>query len=271
MKNVFKNVFSHSFSPPSLLSRIHSTIFAIHFLVAIKTKNKKKKTLDVDISRLLHKIAHNHEKTADDNSGITKSNELCFIDTKSPSLLRLHHHHHHHHQRQAKSSLGDVVMHFSPPSKDSVNTDFNAISESGRNSVSRQSLIGEFTLVASFYMWKEASSALRTYVFSLSLTTHKRSSFAAFCSHHQFVCWTHQFYFVSCDDCAVLTFVNVFVCGSFFSCSGRDTGLCMWVLDEWSKRSKSLELSLMIHDSAGCKIRRKFCSSHNVPDYAALF
>lgn len=46
-------------------------------------------------------------------------------------------------------------MHFSPPSKDSINTDFtnlNAISESGRNSVSRQSLIGEFTLVASFYM-----------------------------------------------------------------------------------------------------------------------
>lgn len=96
----------------------------------------------MEISRLLHKIAHNHEITADDNSGITKSNEHCFTDTKSPSLIRLHHHHH---QRQAKSSLGDVVMHFSPPSKDSVNTDFTNF-----NSVSRQSLIGEFTLVASF-------------------------------------------------------------------------------------------------------------------------
>jgi hypothetical protein len=88
------------------------------------------------------------KNTADDNRGITKSSEHCFIDTKSPSLIRLHHH-----QRQTKSSLGDVVMHFSPPSKDSINTDFtnfNAISESGRNSVSRQSLIGEFTLVASF-------------------------------------------------------------------------------------------------------------------------
>lgn len=44
-------------------------------------------------------------------------------------------------------------MHFSPPSKDSINTDFtnlNAISESGRNSVSRQSLLGEFAVGESF-------------------------------------------------------------------------------------------------------------------------
>lgn len=103
---------------------------------------------------------------ADDNSGITKSNECCFIETKSPSLMRLHHQQQ---QRQIKSSLGDVVMHFSPPSKDSINTDFtnlNAISESGRNSVSRQSLIGEFTLVASYYVWKK--NVIEPYVCSFS-------------------------------------------------------------------------------------------------------
>lgn len=83
---------------------------------------------------------------ADDNNGIAKSNEYCFIDTNSPSLMHLHRQHQH---RQLKASLNDAAMHFSPPSKDSINTDFtnlNAISESGRNSVSRQSLIGEFTL-----------------------------------------------------------------------------------------------------------------------------
>lgn len=82
---------------------------------------------------------------ADDNKSIAKSNECCFIETKSPSLIHLHPQH----QRRQIKSTPDAVMHFSPPSKDSINTDFtnlNVISESGRNSVSRQSLIGEFAL-----------------------------------------------------------------------------------------------------------------------------
>lgn len=90
---------------------------------------------------------------ADDNSGITKSNECCFIETKSPSLIHLHHQHQH---RRIKSSLNDAAMHFSPPSKDSINTDFtnlNAIS-----AVSRQSLIGEFYWGA-FVAFERASSA----------------------------------------------------------------------------------------------------------------
>lgn len=79
---------------------------------------------------------------ADDNKSIAKSNECCFIETRGS-----HHQQHHQQYRQTKARLDDAVMHFSPPSKDSINTDFtnlNAISESGRNSVSRQSLIGEF-------------------------------------------------------------------------------------------------------------------------------
>jgi hypothetical protein len=82
---------------------------------------------------------------ADDNSA---SNDCCFIEARSPTLIHLHHQHLHH-RRQTKASLGDVAMHFSPPPppcRDSINTDFtnlNAISEASRNSMSRQSLIGE--------------------------------------------------------------------------------------------------------------------------------
>lgn len=82
---------------------------------------------------------------ADDNYGIARSNEYCFIETRSPLSMHLHRQHQH---RQLQASLNDAAMHFSPPpSKDSINTGFtnlNAISETGRNSVSRQSLIGEF-------------------------------------------------------------------------------------------------------------------------------
>lgn len=88
-----------------------------------------------------------HCTIADDNNGRARSSECRFIETKSPSLIQLHRQHQH---RQLKASLDDAVMHFSPPSKDSINTDFtnlNANNESGRNSVSRQSLIGEFAVV----------------------------------------------------------------------------------------------------------------------------
>lgn len=88
-----------------------------------------------------------HCTIADDYNGVARLNECRFIETKSPSLIQLHRQHQH---RQLKASLDDAVMHFSPPSKDSINTDFtnlNAINESGRNSVSRQSLIGEFAVV----------------------------------------------------------------------------------------------------------------------------
>ena len=77
-----------------------------------------------------------------DDYGIAKSNEYCFIESKSPSLMHFHRQHMH---RQLKANLNDASMHFSPPSNHSINTDFtnlNAINESGRNSVSRQSLIG---------------------------------------------------------------------------------------------------------------------------------
>lgn len=109
---------------------------------------------------------------ADDNSGITKSNECCFIETKSPSLIHLHHQHQH---RRIKSSLNDAAMHFSPPSKDSINTDFtnlHAISESGRNSVSRQSLIGEFILRC-FCCFHPASLGLWCFFITLLFATGK--------------------------------------------------------------------------------------------------
>lgn len=88
----------------------------------------------------------NGKPIADDNIGVARSNECRFIESKSPSLVQLHRQHQH---RQLKASLDDAVMHFSPPSKDSINTDFTnlAINETGRNSVSRQSLIGEFAVV----------------------------------------------------------------------------------------------------------------------------
>lgn len=110
---------------------------------------------------------------ADDNKSIAKSNECCFIETRGS-----HHQQHHQQYRQTKARLDDAVMHFSPPSKDSINTDFtnlNAISESGRNSVSRQSLIGEcaplgglcVNLFRFFAPAGQVSSAHRTYGLSV--------------------------------------------------------------------------------------------------------
>lgn len=140
-------------------------------------------------------LAHCTAPFADDNTGIAKSNEYCFVETKSPSLMHLHRQHQH---RQVKASLNDAAMHFSPPSKDSVNTDFtnlNTISESGRNSVSRQSLIGEW-VPSSFFCF-----LLRHQPFGLAVNFHHlptyplRSSmlsenFIAQCRprhHHKFI------------------------------------------------------------------------------------
>ncbi|KAG5670425.1 hypothetical protein PVAND_000691 [Polypedilum vanderplanki] len=107
--------------------------------------------------------AYNFRST-NDNKGITGSHECHFIESKSPSLMHLHHHHHQQQKRERQeqmqrryriksSELDDFTstMHFSPPSKCSINTDFtniNIVNESSRgggcsgNSLShRQSLI----------------------------------------------------------------------------------------------------------------------------------
>lgn len=211
IKNLFL-VFLFYFHPP---------LFAVHFLVAIK-----KNPLD-------GKWKWTHNAIADDNKGITKSNEFCFIETKSPSLLHLHHQHQH---RHIKSTLGDAVMHFSPPSKDSINTDFtnlNAISESGRNSVSRQSLLGEFAVGESFvFLFSRfgLSSALSSPEVLSAHNGHFR--------HYRFrlVRWFCYFFFLPWRF--------------FLLLAGGEVGN----VNEWSsvRMWNSLELNLMTRKLTGC-------------------
>lgn len=166
---------------------------------------------------------------ADDNKSIAKSNECCFIETRGS-----HHQQHHQQYRQTKARLDDAVMHFSPPSKDSINTDFtnlNAISESGRNSVSRQSLIGEcaplgglcVNLFRFFAPAGQVSSAHRTYGL---LSSPPFSSFFSLLSRRLKQSFYHlsspsviqllfpyppRFQLVSFGDCAVFSFLLSFV------------------------------------------------------------
>jgi hypothetical protein len=123
--------------------------------------------------RLSHSLtaaaaAPHNFRTTHDNNGATSPHECHLFESKSPSpsLVHLHHHHQQRRERQQqlqrryriKSSELDefTTMHFSPPSKSSINTDFtnvNVVSEASRgggsggsgNSLShRQSLIGEY-------------------------------------------------------------------------------------------------------------------------------
>lgn len=81
----------------------------------------------------------------DDQTDISKSNECLETTVKSTfidiSTTRFN--------NKNNSSLSDATMHLAPPLKDNLNTDFNipqhaTATEMGRNSVSRQSLIGKF-------------------------------------------------------------------------------------------------------------------------------
>lgn len=220
IKNLFL-VFLFYFHPP---------LFAVHFLVAIK-----KNPLD-------GKWKWTHNAIADDNKGITKSNEFCFVETKSPSLLHLHHQHQH---RHIKSTLGDAVMHFSPPSKDSINTDFtnlNAISESGRNSVSRQSLLGEFAVGESFVF------------FFLALDFPQRYHHLRFCPRQ-----TVTFVIIALNSSKLLFRFRLvrWFCYFFFLpwrffllLAGGEVGN----VNEWSsvRMWNSLELNLMTRKLTGC-------------------
>lgn len=156
-----------------------------------------------------------HSRTiADDNEGKAKSNECCFIETKSPPFVHLHHQHRQQQHRQIRARLDDAVMHFSPPSKDSINTDFtnlNAISESGRNSVSRQSLIGECAHSGESLWFSSASFLfMLERVSSLSSSSSAQPDLWSFCHHLLAV-----YFFLS-------TFItNSTVCFSLASISSR--------------------------------------------------
>lgn len=190
--------------------------------------------------------------TADDNSA---SNDRCFNEAKSPSLIHLHHQHLHH-RRQTKASLGDVAMHFSPPpSKDSINTDFtnlNAISEAGRNSMSRQSLIGEFRS-----QWLGVCCwCCRSVLLVLVPVLSAVSGFMSL------VCRHHQFTFELFASLPMMILWFRFFLDSLLrrhssnrSLRWKVLGLCASVV--WSaKMWNSLKLSLMMLNNADGRVHR---------------
>lgn len=212
---------------------------------------------------------------ADDNEGKAKSNECCFIETKSPPFVHLHHQHHQQQQhRQIRARLDDAVMHFSPPSKDSINTDFtnlNAISESGRNSVSRQSLIGEcalggvFVILFRFFVHAWTSVAVAVLVVSLTgLMVFLSSPPCSLLFSHQLSSPIQLFVslaFISSRMVIVRFPVLLFIC-----CATKKGNFCCSV--DCKKRNgpsrseiwKSSELSLMIHEATGCAVN---CEWHS--------
>lgn len=86
---------------------------------------------------------------------MTSAHECHFIDSKSPSLMHLHHRQQQLRKQQQlqlrnrikSSDFEDAnTMHFSAPSKCSINTNFtnlNVTNDSCETTLSRQSLIGE--------------------------------------------------------------------------------------------------------------------------------
>lgn len=85
----------------------------------------------------------------DESKSIKNSNERYFTEAEITSLTTPHQNRF----DEIKLSLGDAAIHFSPPLKDRLNTDFadlNHICALDFKCISRQSLIGQFSSEITF-------------------------------------------------------------------------------------------------------------------------